>query len=691
MNSLDTRARDILISLLHAEKPLPAREIASQLGITPRAVNYSLNNMEPWLNERDIQIQKKPGAGILINAPEVKKKSIVSELHKLSGYSLVLSPIERQRFLLLSLLTDNEPILSKIAARSLGVSRPTILNDLDKVENWLLNHEIRLIRQPGVGFSVQGREISFRNAIEHVLLETIGEVSLLALYQGEHNSFLSRFVKEYNPQVPPSFVQDSGTLRFCGRLVEEIEEMHDFFFSDSSHISLALFFFILIRRNLEEHYLGHFTVELNYIRTSKEYTIAESILKTINMHFDTQLPDNEISNIAIRIMSVKRRQSVSAKGFIPGSLMTDEEFEEVIFKMVLKASHLLHPILSVDQKLIRGLMIHLKPAINRLSFNMPIRNILLPEIQEKYPYIFMVAEKSVSVLEEKLGITVSKEEVGYIAMHLGAAMERLKTVHPGKLRALIVCGGGCATAYMLVSRIQAEFPEIEIAEVCSMLELSKEKIQSLNLDFILSSIPLENLSIPCLLVNPLLNEADKSAIRNFTDIAQTSLKSNNSEGWSSGFSITSLLTEETVRAHIKAKNWRQAVTKVCAPLVKNNSIEEIYVDGIKELLEKHGPYMVLSPEIVLLHAMVGYGVNRVCMGISTFSPPIHFGHKENDPVSVGIVFGTVDSRSHLKALSQLSRLLGDRPLIQAIKGKKTSTEILKLLGSAVKKMNANIK
>ena len=87
----------------------------------------------------------------------------------------------------------------------------------------------------------------------------------------------------------------------------------------------------------------------------------------------------------------------------------------------------------------------------------------------------MVARKSVIVLEEKLAITVTDEEIGYIAMHLGAAMERLKTVHAGKLRALIVCGGGCATAYMLVSRIQAEFPEINVIEVCSMLELSEKE------------------------------------------------------------------------------------------------------------------------------------------------------------------------------------------------------------------------
>ena len=100
---------------------------------------------------------------------------------------------------------------------------------------------IKLIRQPGIGFSIEGREINFRNAIENVLLETIGEISLLALYQGEHNSFISKFDKGCSSLLPLPFVHDSLSLRFCGRLVEKIEETHDFFFSDSSHISLALF------------------------------------------------------------------------------------------------------------------------------------------------------------------------------------------------------------------------------------------------------------------------------------------------------------------------------------------------------------------------------------------------------------------------------------------------------------------
>jgi mannitol/fructose-specific phosphotransferase system IIA component (Ntr-type) len=93
--------------------------------------------------------------------------------------------------------------------------------------------------------------------------------------------------------------------------------------------------------------------------------------------------------------------------------------------------------------------------------------------------------------------------------------------------------------------------------------------------------------------------------------------------------------------------------------------------------------MVLAKEVVLLHAMIGYGVNKVCMSLSTYSPPVNFGHPSNDPVSVGIVFGTVDGRSHLKALSQLSRLLGDQEFITLLKKCQNTQEVIDLLAKTV--------
>ena len=205
---------------------------------------------------------------------------------------------------------------------------------MDIVEEWLLEYEIVLIRQPGIGFIADGREINLRNAIEGILVDTLGEISLLALYQGEHNSFISRFDIGATSILPLSLANDSLSLRFCGRLVEYIEQMQDFFFTDSSHISLALFLFILINRNLDGYKIDHYSKGFEILTKTREYSIAERIVNKINLRFDLNLPENEIIYISIRIMGVKQRQSFSINSQDFDIKISDDELEEATFELV---------------------------------------------------------------------------------------------------------------------------------------------------------------------------------------------------------------------------------------------------------------------------------------------------------------------------------------------------------------------
>jgi mannitol/fructose-specific phosphotransferase system IIA component (Ntr-type)/galactitol-specific phosphotransferase system IIB component len=414
--------------------------------------------------------------------------------------------------------------------------------------------------------------------------------------------------------------------------------------------------------------------------------ISKEITHRISQRFKIQVSSDEMVNIAMRMLSIRSRQTLSSEDFSMDETLSSDVIEKIVLQMIQEASKILHPILSIDQKLKRGLLVHMKPAINRLIFNLPIRNLLLPEIKAKYPYIFMVSEESAKILEENIGCSIPEEEIGFIAMHFAAAMERLRTVSDTRIKTLVVCGGGCATAWMLVSRIQAEFPELEVLRVCSVLELSERSLKGFGIDLIISTIPLENLEIPTVVVSPLLSDKERDDIKSEIDeIGDKNSENYNFLASDSGFSITTLLNQNTIQTDVAAVDWRDAIVKSCQPLIAQGDIDEKYVGGIEDLLVKHGPYMVLAKEVVLLHAMIGYGVNKVCMSLSTYSPPVYFGHPSNDPVSVGIVFGTIDGRSHLKALSQLSRLLGDQEFIFRLKKSQNAQEIIDLLAQTVNK------
>jgi len=95
MAALDTRSRDILLILLNSEVPISCNEIAMRLGTSPRVINYSLRGVEIWLGQRGQSLIKKSGIGNFLDIPASKKKSLIKEVEKISGYDLILNPKER--------------------------------------------------------------------------------------------------------------------------------------------------------------------------------------------------------------------------------------------------------------------------------------------------------------------------------------------------------------------------------------------------------------------------------------------------------------------------------------------------------------------------------------------------------------------------------------------------------------------
>jgi mannitol/fructose-specific phosphotransferase system IIA component (Ntr-type) len=215
------------------------------------------------------------------------------------------------------------------------------------------------------------------------------------------------------------------------------------------------------------------------------------------------------------------------------------------------------------------------------------------------------------------------------------------------------------------------------------MDLASKDSRSLDVDLIITTIPLDIADVPVVLVNRLLGDGDKLKIRETLGLDNLKPSAGERMEFVKGRSLASLLSEETIQYQVPVKNWEEAVSSSCLPLLQNGAIEERYVGAIKDLLKQHGPYMVIATGVVLLHAMTGFGVKKVCMSLTTFSSPVKFGHLFNDPVSLAIVFGATDNHSHLKALIQLSKLLGDQSLMNDLKSAPSREELISLLYRAI--------
>jgi mannitol operon transcriptional antiterminator len=305
---------------------------------------------------------------------------------------------------------------------------------------------------------------------------------------------------------------------------------------------------------------------------------------------------------------------------------------------------------------------------------------LLENIKRQYPYIFQVVRESSSILQKKINLDIPEEEIAFITLHLGAAVERLRHQFRTKKRILVVCSEGTATAWLLVSKIRAEFTDIEIVQVMSLQELRKNRVSRSDIDAIVSTVPLEFGDTPVITVNPLLQIADITRLKEALGfIIRSDFEKTEDFTPYFGKSLADLLTTDKIMLQVGAQSWQDVVEKAGELLIKTDTIELAYVAAMKRIIVEYGPYAVTWPGVVLLHARPNEGVKCLCMSLITLKTPVQFGHPENDPVDVAFVLGAVDTSSHLRALKELSDLMTDMNAITKIRQSSDPTEVRTIL------------
>src|SRR5512135_1320213 len=116
--------------------------------------------------------------------------------------------------------------------------------------------------------------------------------------------------------------------------------------------------------------------------------------------------------------------------------------------------------------------------------------------------------------------------------------------------------------------------------------------------------------------------------------------------------LSSMITAETTRAKVLVESWEGATDYVGALLVDAGKITPAYILAMKRVLQEMGPYAVIAPGIVLLHARPEDGVLQPCLALVTLATPVKFGHSENDPVDLVFALGAMDKQAHIASLQQ---------------------------------------
>lgn len=143
--------------------------------------------------------------------------------------------------------------------------------------------------------------------------------------------------------------------------------------------------------------------------------------------------------------------------------------------------------------------------------------------------------------------------------------------------------------------------------------------------------------------------------------------------------LAKMLAADTICVNQTVSNWEQATDLVGNLLVSAGTVDGRYVDAMKRVLQEMGPYAVIAPGIVLLHARPEDGVRDPTFGLATLKEPVPFGNPANDPVDLVFAFGTTDKESHIHALKELANILSQPDLVKRIRTAEKPEDILEIL------------
>ncbi len=655
MVALTTRQLAILKELLAADGPMTTAQVALRVGITPRMVRYDLRAARRWLRENGARLLNRPNYGILVDASEELKSRMKARLAAGAGMQLILSPGERENALTLALLTRDGPVSAGELARELGVAHPTVLAGMEGVRQWLAAHGLELDRRPRVGLCVAGQEATRRAAIVQFLIEALGERYFLPLCTSWQPPLKA-------PEPPVSALPVLPFLarldfEYARRLVDSIEGYLGRQFTDFSRVYLLLAMAVLMYRVRQDRVVDVEPEPSAGMRRLEEYQAALHAAVALEQRLGAALPEAEIAHIAMHLLGAWTHRPLSEMVTEGESARPGPEALRLARRLLAEVSCYLLPCLVVDPPLIRNLAVHIDTALKRLRFGLPAHNPLLEDVRRTYPYVFQIAQRARAIFREVAGVEISEHEVADVAMHLAAALERFRTLPDTRKKVLIVCGEGASTAWLLVSRVEVELPQVTVVEVATAARLSPQYVRAQGVAAVITTVPVVEPAVPVIVVSPLLPAEDVAAVRAALHLDTLPLQPQPEQHGSGESRLADLLDTETIALRVRAATWQQVVRRAGRLLVARGAVEPRYVLAMQSMIEQHGPYVVILPGFALLHAHPSDGVRRTCMSLVTLREPVRFGHARNDPVRIAVALATRDNRTHYGALRQMLELV----------------------------------
>lgn len=473
---IETRLKQIFDYLTLDYDYHTSKEIGEVMELSSKTIRKEINQLNSVIKDKGAIVESKPGKGFIFT---IKDKDKFKLFLKNDWYKYAYYQEEdgdknlRYINILKTFLFSNSYIKQFELAETFHVSESQINKDLPIVRQILETYNLNLVARPYYGMKVEGSEKNIRLAIKN----EIGEDPLL--FEGDVNRDLFKKIQD---------------------IIEEMDFGDDYYMPYVNFKNLVIHIYISILRIKQKKYISLSKDFEKKVDSTKEYKIAKIIVDELENKLEIKIPKEELVYITMHLIAkntIRDQEKISTEILELSQSIIDEIYK--VSKYDFRA--------NIDFYF--SLAIHLSPLANRIKYGFDMKNPILDDIKEN-KISYLLATIGANVINEKYHTKLSEDEVGYIALHIMAAMNS-NTLNTKNI--LIICGSGNSSAQIMKAQLNRQFRN-NINEIRTTDLRNLDQINMKNYDLIISSVKLDNaFDLPVVYVDIIFSKIDLDNIK----------------------------------------------------------------------------------------------------------------------------------------------------------------------------------
>lgn len=532
----------LIQTLLEQNQQLNASQLAQQLNVSVRTIHNYINAINA---QYPGAISSTPN-GYRIT-PQIARNALTQEPNDIPQTAQ-----ERCTYILNRLVQSGSQLNLYDLCEEIYISTTTFQSLLGKMRRICRDYDLSLVISSDT-VTLEGRERNKRRLLSGLLYSesSIAFTSIDSLQA----AFPSIDIEEIRNDVMDIFAQ------------------YHYFINDYSLLNLLLHIAIAINR--VQNGCVSVDTDVNFSNlASHEQDLARQVVHCLEKRFSITFSPAESYEMALLL--------VSRASTLDYASITSENISQYIGPNCLSLVNQLittvqesYGINLNEPEFFVRFALHIHNLLLRASNKAFCKNPLVTEIRQTCPLIYDVSVQLSGIILEKTGITIDEDEIAYIALHLGGALETQKEL-ANRIPAILYCPSYYNMDTSLAERLNHRLgSKIVLNNVCTH-ERDLDSIPSNAL--VIATVRLHKVyDFPLVIISPFLTNTDCMSINRKVEEINTAAKKAKFRKY-----LEAILTPELFESGSGLYERDTAIHYICSRLYDLGYTESEYEKGILE-------------------------------------------------------------------------------------------------------------